>query len=404
VERFEQVGGRASGHVFRREGKRGAVWYAKFRQPDGRQVQKRVGPAWLGRGRPAEGFFTERTAEAWLTEVLGRADAGELPGQRCPGVTFADAAREWLRYVEHDRAVKASTLRSYRSSVVGQLIPAFGARPLAEITTEELERWRNGLTTGPRTRNKLLTELHGIFKRARKAYGLKVNPAADVEMLKVRRKVDIDVFSPEEVRALVRAAASEQDGALFLAAAFTGMRRGELIALRWRDVDFAGSHIRVAGSYSAGELSSPKSGHVRAVPMARDLAAALAPLGQRERWTGDDDLVFPGQLGGFLDGDALGKRYKVALGRAGLRPLRFHDLRHTFGTAMIAQADIVRVKEWMGHAEVETTERYLHFKRRPDDARLADAAFSTNLAPVGTPAGAGEGTERSPRPAVPLGR
>ncbi len=116
--------------------------------------------------------------------------------------------------------------------------------------------------------------------------------------------------------------------------------------------------------------------------MARDLAAALALLGQRPLFTGEDDLVFPGQLGGFLDGDALGKRYKAALERAGLRRLRFHDLRHTFGTAMIAQADIVRVKEWMGHAEVETTERYLHFKRRPDDALLADAAFSTGGVPV----------------------
>ena len=85
-------------------------------------------------------------------------------------------------------------------------------------------------------------------------------------MLEVRRKVDIDVFSPEEVRALVRAAASEQDGALFVAAPFTGMRRGELIALRWRDVDFAGSHIRVAGSYCAGALSAPQRRALRITP------------------------------------------------------------------------------------------------------------------------------------------
>jgi hypothetical protein len=124
--RFEQLDGRASGHVFRREGARGPVWYAKFREPSGRQVQKRIGPAWTGRGRPAEGFFTKRTAERWLADVLAQADAGELPGQACPGVTFAQAAREWLRYVEQDRACKASTLRSYRSTVEGRLIPAFG--------------------------------------------------------------------------------------------------------------------------------------------------------------------------------------------------------------------------------------------------------------------------------------
>jgi integrase len=66
----------------------------------------------------------------------------------------------------------------------------------------------------------------------------------------------IDVFSPEEVHALVRAAASEQDAAIFLTAAFTGLRQGELVALRWRDVDFGGSYIRVTASYTNGELST----------------------------------------------------------------------------------------------------------------------------------------------------
>ena len=154
------------------------------------------------------------------------------------------------------------------------------------------------------------------------------------------------------------------------------MRKGELIALRWRDVDFTRAFIRVRTSYAARALTSPKSGHVRAVPLATEVAEALARLGQRERWTGDDDLVFPGELGGYLDGSALRRRYLNALERAGLRQLRFHDLRHTFGTRMIAKADIVRVQEWMGHADIETTRRYLHFKPRHDDAVLVDAAFT----------------------------
>jgi integrase len=67
-----------SGNVFRREGARRAVWYAKYRLPDGRQVQRRIGPAWKERGRPAEGFFTRRTAQAWLDQVLAEARRGEL--------------------------------------------------------------------------------------------------------------------------------------------------------------------------------------------------------------------------------------------------------------------------------------------------------------------------------------
>jgi integrase len=92
--------------------------------------------------------------------------------------------------------------------------------------------------------------------------------------------------------ALVHAAESEQDAAIFLAAAFTGLRRGELVALRWRDVDFAGEAIRVVASYTDGVLTTPKSGKVRSVPMAPEVATALARLAARDYWTGDDDLVF----------------------------------------------------------------------------------------------------------------
>src|SRR5262249_9230323 len=123
-----------------------------------------------------------------------------------------------------------------------------------------------------------------------------------------------------------------------------GLRRGELIALRWRDVDFAGSVLRVRASFAGGELTSPKSGKVRSVPLAPAVASALAALGQREDWIGDEDLVFGGEAGSYLDGSALRRRYGAALARTGLRPLRFHDLRHTFGTRMIAKADIRRCR------------------------------------------------------------
>ena len=110
--------------------------------------------------------------------------------------------------------------------------------------------------------------------------------------------------------------------------------------------------------------------------MAPDVASALARLAARGYWTGDDDLVFPGVTGSYLDASALSRRYKAALRRAALRPLRFHDLRHTFGTRMIAEADIRRVQEWMGHADIATTQKYLHYVERPDEAELVAAAFA----------------------------
>jgi integrase len=254
--------------------------------------------------------------------------------------------------------------------------------PIEDITVRDIERWRAGMTgvrsareLSNKTKNNCLVLMHAIFRRAVKLYDLPGNPVAEVDRFRVRSSGDIQVFSPEEIWALVRAAASETDAANFLTAAFTGLRRGELPALRWRDVDFAGSTIRVRASYAAGCVTTPKSGKVRSVPIAPDVAAALARLGGRKQFTGDDDFVFAGQAGLPLDGDALSKRYDDALQRASLRRLRFHDLRHTFGTRMIARADIRRVQEWMGHADIQTTMKYLHYAPRSEDAQLVALAF-----------------------------
>lgn len=321
-----------SGHVYRYEGPRGAVWRAKYRLPDGRQVHRTIGPAWSGRGRPRGGYFTKRTAADWLREVLGQARAGVLPGMVRSGVTMADAAGEYLRWLEVDRQRKPSTLQDYRSVIRAHLLPAFGESAVEDLTADQIESWLATLSLSNRTKAKILAILGGILERARRLHRLPRNPVRDVEKPRQATRHDLDVFSPEEVLALVRAAESDQDTAIFLTAAFTGLRRGELVALSWRDVDFTAQRIRVRRSFSGGQATSPKSGKVRSVPMATDVASALARLGQRERFVDEDDLVFPGVAGEWLDASALSRRYKAALGRAGLRPLRFHDLRHTFGT------------------------------------------------------------------------
>jgi len=367
-----------SGHVFRIERKRGPAWYAKYRLPDGRQVQKKIGPAWTERGRPAAGYVTKRTAEVWLQETLAEARRGTLVGMVRTGATFADAAAEFLRYIEHDRARKPETVKTYASIIRHQLLPVFGSKPVESITSEMVEQWIAGVTLAPASRMKSLLVMSGIFRRARRVYKLPTNPVVDVERPPQRPNGDIDVFTPEEVWALVRAADSEQDAAIYLTAAFTGLRRGELVALRWRDVDFPASTVRVRGSYSGGAMTTPKSGRVRSVPMAPEVAEALARLGTREHFTGDDDPVFIGLSGSYLDASALRRRYVAALKRAGLRQLRFHDLRHTFGTRMIAKADIRRVQEWMGHADVQTTMKYLHYVPRAEDAQLVAEAFRTS--------------------------
>jgi integrase len=187
------------------------------------------------------------------------------------------------------------------------------------------------------------------MERARKAYDLPRNPIADVDRIRISYDAaHFDFYSPEEVYALARAAAFEQDAALFLTAAFAGLRRGELVALLWRDVDFEKRSIRVEGSFSHGAVTRPR-------------AAAPGPCPWSPRWRGSSpDSVSGGTPRGATipcsraRSPATSTRRRCAGGfiaardAAGLRPLRFHDLRHTFGSLAINRASIVQVQAWMG--------------------------------------------------------
>lgn len=305
-------------------------------------------------------------------------------------MTFADAAEAWLTHGQRRRNLKRSTIRDYRQVLDAYLLPAsddaavtrygraaFALTPLREIGPAQLKAWYDALPYG-RTAEKLLMIVRAIFAHAQSRGWIESSPAAAVERQPVRCSGDYDFYGREEVAALVAAAISEQDAAIFLAAATTGLRRGELVALRWRDIDFAGRAIRVRANYSHGELVTPKSGKVRTVPMVDDVAQRFARLGQRERFVADEDPVFAGGGGGHLDASALRRRYATAAKRAGLRALPFHSLRHYFGSMAVNRATLVQVQAWMGHAHVQTTARYLHAKSQVDDAELLAQAFTAS--------------------------
>jgi integrase len=203
-------------------------------------------------------------------------------------------------------------------------------------------------------------------------------------------------YSPEEVEAIARSleagfhrpevsARSElelfedsRDAEAVRVAAYSGLRLGELLALRWRDVDWTGSALTISRSLSSGVEGTTKTGHVRRVPMADQAAAALDRLSQRQDFVSPDDYVFCNPLGRPLDGSALRRRYKRARDAAGLRPLRWHDLRHTFGSLLVAGGvDLVSIKDAMGHSQLTTTSRYLHARPATERAAAFTAAFTS---------------------------
>jgi hypothetical protein len=126
--------------------RRRPTWRAKYRLPDGHQVQKTLGPAWTYRGRPPARYFTKRTDEAWLRKTLVEAAAGTLPGMIRTGATVADACAEYLRYIEQGRQRKPPTLRDY-DSIFRNHVPAVRSRrqlqPFAQRDPQRREHPRD---------------------------------------------------------------------------------------------------------------------------------------------------------------------------------------------------------------------------------------------------------------------
>jgi integrase len=261
----------ATGHVKLVERKRGDVFYLRYRTPSGKHVQKRLGPAWTKRSKPPAGYFTEKQAEAKLEELLTGLERGEIPDPgRTDARTFGDAVAEWLRYLEDEKARRPSTIRDYRNAANGALLPEFGAEArLDEISTQRIESYRSRLLgegrLSRRTIQKLMVLIHGVLKRAKVLGWIPTNPADDVERVNLIRAEEFNVLSVEQVEAVAREA-DGMYGTAILVAAYTGLRTGELRALRWRDVDFSAATIHVQRNMPAGGVEgAPKSGKVRSV-------------------------------------------------------------------------------------------------------------------------------------------
>jgi integrase len=173
----------------------------------------------------------------------------------------------------------------------------------------------------------------------------------------------------------------QQDAAIFLTAAYAGLRLGELRSLRWRDLDFGKRLIHVRHSYVMRNEDAPKSGRVRSVPMIDQVAAALDQLSRRNDWTGEEDLVFVSPTGEHIEDSALRRRFYAALKAAGLKHIRFHDLRHSFGTLAVQVFPLTDVKAYMGHADIATTMIYVHHVPQVDAAEKLSAALKEASAP-----------------------
>ncbi len=268
----------------------GPVWRAKYRLPDGRQVQRTIGPAWTERGRPPAGYFTKRTAEAWLRDVLdagARRDAardGPHRARRSPTPAPSTCATS-------STTASASRRRcaTTRSIVRNHLLPPSAQLPLEDLTrrsTSSAGRAEIGPTAAgePRRsrRSSCLPRRHGAGAQA--STGCRSTRWPTSRSRARRRGRRSRSSRPRRSMALVRAADVRAGRGDLPHRGVHGpapgrARRAALARRRLRRLSASASRA----SYADGQLTTPKSGKVRSVPMAPEVAEALARLGQRER-------------------------------------------------------------------------------------------------------------------------
>lgn len=418
---------------FVRERATGPYWYAKWSR-DGKPVIRALGRAWVEtspagdwrprRGRPKDGALTEAQAGARMLSLIGehhseqlRQEADEAERRR-RGITFRELASEWMVYLEQEKGLKPSSLRDYEWVLAepgqphrrgtgrspGLMMARFGDRPILEITTREVAEHLRALDragTKPRSVNKHRQVLSAIFAYAMRedTYQLAKSPVSATSKRREPPPAVLDFYEPEEVEAIARVAErgehrtvvqlsydgaeqearareNRQDADLIRIAAYTGMRLGELLALRWGDVNLVDRRLVVHRAFSDRTEGPTKSWQARFLPIADPVAHAFGRLADRGEFTMDDDFVFCSRLGRPLDGSALRRRFRRAAEGAGLRVLRFHALRHGAGSLVARQADPRWVQGFLGHSKLSTTERYLHAKARPEDVEMLNRAFA----------------------------
>jgi integrase len=269
----------------------------------------------------------------------------------------------WLGQLD----VRQNTRCDYVQIIRARLRPFFGDIRLRAISPKKIEDYRAWVQEqgkSVRTVNKDLSMLSTMLKYAEGHRWVTFNAASHVKKLKQpidqkRKAIDGSILTADEARRLIAAAGSQRDRVLFRMAVETGMRQGELLALRWDDIDWASARAFVRNSYRKGVESAPKTAaSLRSIGLTATLVREL------REWKlacpqppGCLGLVFPTSTGTFeRHYNLLRRGFFPALRRAGLRKIRFHDLRHTCASLLLASGvNVKQVQSQLGHASVQIT-------------------------------------------------
>lgn len=378
--------GNGEGTVFSRQRGKRTLWYASLT----------IGYDGEGKRKPltSTGLPTEKAAKDWL--AIKRAEQLNGTLQEPSRLIVAEYLAKWLKSLEGERKVR--TLADYEEKIKLYINPALGKMHLQRLAPMHVTQMVTNMKVAgkaPNTIRLALAVLSSAMSEAVRLELIQRNPVETVRKPAVKKKAKVlKTLDQDQAIAFLEAAMKHRLHALFMLALTTGLRRGELLGLRWSDVDLENGTLTVAQTCAPirGELvfDTPKSEEShRTIALPAGVVKALTKWRteqeQEKRWRGcptwpHPELVFTSPIGEKLPVSTLRCGFATVLSELGLteerfyldrrrdqlqkklKPLlRLHDLRHSAATLMLANgADLATVRETLGHSDIRTTQIYVH--------------------------------------------
>jgi len=334
-----------------KNGKKKEYWYIRYTL-NGKDKWESVGEV---------GIVTKAVARALLDERKRQIRRGELNiiGAKIP--TLSNFTKEYIKY---QKEVKQK--RSWKRDVIAldNIIKLFGDKKLSEITIKDIDDYKELRLkqVTPGTVNRELQVLRHLFNQAASwDKFFNKNPVSESGLLSLNNQVERILTYEEEQRLLTASPAHFK--AILICALNTGMRKGEIITLKWSNVDFNNNLITI-------DHENNKSKRTKRIPINSTLRQLL--LEQKLKSRGNEHVFLNSKNEPYTRQDSLNRVFERVKKLANIMGLRFHDLRHTAATRMIENgANIVAVSKILGHSDIKTTMRYAH----PDET-LIDAVES----------------------------
>ncbi len=346
--------------------KRGKMWYAVF--------------PWQGKKKWVPLARSQRASEPLFAKIMDEVHAGTWkPASK---MTFEELADKWLE--SKKLRVKGSTLYGYKN-IVRHLKDHFGPWPVAQIDGDDIEDYirikADDGVLGNKTIGYHLGTIKSIFKSAVPKH-IKENPADGITRPRAA-EIEIEYLSPSELTILLETCLEKfPDRYLFVFTdASTGLRWGEITELRWKDFKPDHSHIRISrGVWEGDPQDSPKSEKSkRNVLIPESLCDLLLQL--RSLVNGqDEDLIFPSAAGTHIHHSNFYRDFwNDLIEAAGVTPITFHGLRHTYATVMLSSgASILFVSKQLGHRDIQATLKY-YGHVLPEDAQAYVKIFEQTI-------------------------